>query len=64
MSDETVLRVKDLYKRYGDRIVLKGVSFEIRKAEVKAIMGPSGTGKTTLLKCIDMLVKPDSVRIW
>ena len=50
MSDETVLRVKDLYKRYGDRIVLKGVSFEIRKAEVKAIMGPSGTGKTTLLK--------------
>ncbi|MCD6125502.1 MAG: amino acid ABC transporter ATP-binding protein [Thaumarchaeota archaeon] len=64
MSGETVLRVKDLYKRYGDRIVLKGVSFEIRKAEVKAIMGPSGTGKTTLLKCIDMLVKPDSGRIW
>lgn len=64
MFDEIVLRVEDLYKRYEDRMVLRGVSFEVKRGEVKAIMGPSGTGKTTLLKCIDMLVKPDSGRIW
>jgi len=64
MSDEIVLRVKDLYKRYGDKAVLRGVSFEVERGEVKVIMGPSGTGKTTLLKCIDMLVKPDSGKIW
>lgn len=45
MSDEVVLRVKDLYKRYGDKAVLRGVSFEVEKGKVKVIMGPSGTGK-------------------
>ncbi|RLG01075.1 MAG: glutamine ABC transporter ATP-binding protein [Thaumarchaeota archaeon] len=64
MSEEIVLRVKDLYKRYENKVVLRGISFEVRRGEVKVIMGPSGTGKTTLLKCIDMLVKPDSGKIW
>ncbi len=62
MTDE-VLRVEDLWKSYSVTPVLKGVSFEVRRGEVKVIMGPSGSGKSTLLRCINLLVKPDRGRI-
>ena len=48
-----VLRVEDIYKKYGNVEVLKGVSFEIKKGETKVIIGPSGSGKSTLLRCIN-----------
>ncbi len=62
--DEVVLRVEDLHKRYGREEVLKGVSFEVRRGETKVIVGPSGTGKSTLLRCITRLTEPDRGRIW
>ncbi len=58
MSD-VVLRVEDLHKRYGREEVLRGVSFTVRRGEVKVILGPSGTGKSTLLRCITRLTEPD-----
>jgi len=59
-----VLRVEDIYKKYGNVEVLKGVSFEIKKGETKVIIGPSGSGKSTLLRCINQLTIPDKGRIW
>jgi len=60
MADEVVLRAEELHKRYGDLEVLHGVSFEVRRGEVKVIIGPSGSGKSTLLRCLALLEPVDS----
>ena len=54
------LEVKDITKSFGDTQVLKGVSFEMNKGEVVSIIGSSGNGKTTLLRCLNHLETPDS----
>jgi lipoprotein-releasing system ATP-binding protein len=53
-----MIKASDLHKYYGDLEVLKGVSLHIKKGEVIAIIGPSGTGKTTLLQILGTLDKP------
>ena len=53
------LEVKDITKSFGDTQVLKGVSFEMNKGEVVSIIGSSGNGKTTLLRCLNFLEIPD-----
>jgi len=71
LTDETkeeasmaMLEVKDIYKAYGDVEILKGVSFTMEKEETKVIIGPSGTGKSTLLRCINQLSPPDKGQVW
>lgn len=64
MASEGLLRVEDLHKRYGHEDVLKGVSFTVGRGETIAIIGPSGTGKSTLLRCVNRLTEPDRGRIW
>lgn len=59
-----LLRIEDIRKSFGSLQVLDGVSCELEKGETKVIIGPSGTGKSTLLRCINLLVKPDSGRVW
>ncbi len=59
-----LLVVEDLHKRYGREEVLRGISLELEKGETKVIIGPSGTGKSTLLRCINRLTEPDRGRIW
>ena len=54
------LEVKDIYKNFGETKVLKGVSFELNQGEVLSIIGSSGNGKTTLLRCLNFLELPDS----
>lgn len=54
------LEVKNLYKSFGETQVLKGVSFAMNKGEVLSIIGSSGNGKTTLLRCLNSLEIPDS----
>ena len=54
------LEVKNIRKNFGDTQVLKGVSFEMNKGEVVSIIGSSGNGKTTLLRCLNFLEVPDS----
>lgn len=49
------LEVKDLYKSFGKTEVLKGVNFTLEKGEVLSILGSSGGGKTTLLRCLNFL---------
>ncbi|WP_119460696.1 amino acid ABC transporter ATP-binding protein [Rhodospirillaceae bacterium SYSU D60014] len=60
----TVLRVESIVKRYSDHAVLNGVSLELARGEAKVIMGPSGTGKSTLLRCINHLTPPDEGRVF
>ncbi|RLG61569.1 hypothetical protein DRO02_08895, partial [archaeon] len=64
MGRDVILRVKELYKSYGDLKVLRGVSFELRRGETAVIMGRSGVGKSTLLRCINRLIEPDSGEIY
>jgi polar amino acid transport system ATP-binding protein len=64
MADDIILRVEDIHKAFGNKEVLRGVSFEVRKGDTKVFIGPSGTGKSTLLRCINQLTPPDKGRVW
>jgi len=55
-----MIRVRDVAKRFGGLNVLAGVSLEVKKGEVAAVMGPSGGGKSTLLRCINGLETIDA----
>ncbi len=59
-----LLRVENIHKCYGKENVLTGVSFTMAKGETKVIIGPSGTGKSTLLRCVNLLTPPDQGRVW
>ncbi|MDR0648567.1 MAG: amino acid ABC transporter ATP-binding protein [Synergistaceae bacterium] len=59
-----MLRVQGLSKRFDSEEVLRDVSFEVRKGDAKVFIGPSGTGKSTLLRCLNRLVEPDSGQVW
>jgi phospholipid/cholesterol/gamma-HCH transport system ATP-binding protein len=59
-----VLELKDVTKSYGDHQVLDGVSFQLRRGETKIIIGASGSGKSTILKLIMGLEKPDTGEIF
>jgi phospholipid/cholesterol/gamma-HCH transport system ATP-binding protein len=58
-----VLELKDVVKYYGDTAVLNGISFRVLRGETKIIIGASGSGKSTILKLIMGLDKPDSGEI-
>ncbi len=61
---QPLLKIVDLHKSFGKNEVLKGISFEMHEAETKVVIGPSGTGKSTLIACINHLVAPDRGEIW
>jgi len=60
----SMLEVKNIFKSYGTTEILKGISFTMEKEETKVIIGTSGTGKSTLLRCINQLDKPDKGEVW
>ncbi len=64
MDSKHILRIEDLHKSFDQVEVLKGVSFSVMPREVVVIVGPSGTGKSTLLQCINLLTTPTKGRIW
>jgi ABC-type polar amino acid transport system ATPase subunit len=55
-----VIKVKNLYKKFGNLDVLKGIDEDIKKGEVVVIIGPSGSGKSTFLRCLNLLENPSS----
>lgn len=57
---ENILRVERINKKYGKKIVLEDISFDIRKGEFLSLLGPSGCGKTTLLRLLIGIEQPDS----
>ena len=61
---EPLLRVEDLYKRFGDLEVLRGVSFALTQGRKLSVLGPSGSGKSTMLRCINYLEEPHKGHIY
>ncbi|MBV4367685.1 amino acid ABC transporter ATP-binding protein [Erwinia sp. BNK-24-b] len=55
-----MLELNDIKLSYGNTPILKGVNLSVKRGDVVSIIGPSGTGKTTLLRCINYLAKPTS----
>jgi polar amino acid transport system ATP-binding protein len=64
LTNEYILRVVDLHKNFGDREVLHGISFNVKKGDTIVFIGPSGTGKSTLLRCINQLTEPDKGHVY
>lgn len=59
-----MLKVEEVWKSFGERKVLQGVSFEAEKGKIFCIIGPNGSGKTTLLRILDLLEVPDRGKIF
>lgn len=60
---DPIIKIDKLRKSYGDLHVIKDITTQIQKGEVVSIIGPSGTGKSTFLRCLNLLEKPDGGRI-
>lgn len=61
---EHLIEVKDIYKSFGSLQVLKGVTEHISQGEVVSVIGPSGGGKSTFLRCLNLLEVPDQGEIY
>ncbi len=59
-----LIEVEDLHKSFGKLQVLKGITTTIRKGEVVVVIGPSGGGKSTFLRCLNLLEEPTQGKIW
>ena len=59
-----MIRVRSLHKKFDNLHVLKGISTEIKPSEVVVILGVSGSGKSTFLRCLNRLEEPTSGEIW
>ena len=58
MSNGVIISVKNLEKKFGENAVLKGVNVDINKGDVVCVIGASGSGKSTFLRCLNMLELP------
>lgn len=61
---QTVIKVENLRKEFGDIKVLEGISTEIYKGDVVVVVGPSGSGKSTFLRCLNLLEEPTGGNIF
>ena len=59
-----MIKFDNVVKRFGGHAVLDGVSFDVAKGEVLAVVGPSGTGKSVTLKHMVRLLTPTSGSVW
>lgn len=65
MSDkETILEISHLGKNFGNHIVLKDIDFKVQTGDVISIIGASGSGKSTMLRCINLLERPTTGNIF
>ena len=60
---EPLLQIRGLVKRFGPRTVLDGIDADIRPGEALFVLGPSGGGKSTFLRCLNLLERPDAGQI-
>ena len=61
---EEIIRTENLTKNFGSLEVLKGISTTIRRGEVVSIIGPSGGGKSTFLRCLNLLEEPSGGKVY
>ncbi|MDO5095881.1 MAG: amino acid ABC transporter ATP-binding protein [Peptostreptococcaceae bacterium] len=59
-----MIKVRNLYKSFGDKVVLSGINVDVKAGDVLAIIGPSGSGKSTFLRCLNLLEKSNSGSIY
>lgn len=59
-----IIRLEGIKKSYGQSEVLKGIDLSVNESEVVVLLGPSGTGKSTLLRCINLLTVPTEGHVW
>lgn len=64
MENKPILRIENLQKSFGPNQILKSISMAVNPSEVVVIIGPSGTGKSTMLQCINLLTRPTAGKIW
>ena len=64
MTDEAIISLRGVTKSFGSHTVLEDISFDVPKGKISAILGPSGTGKSVLLKNIIGLLRPEEGEIW
>ncbi len=64
MNEVPALDIKELHKTFGQNEVLKGISLQAHKGDVISIIGSSGSGKSTFLRCINLLETPTAGEIW
>src|SRR5207253_8589122 len=60
LSSEAMLVVKELTKRFQDRVAVDALGFEVRAGEILGLVGPNGAGKTTTLRCVAGILEPDA----
>ncbi|OGX60740.1 MAG: ABC transporter ATP-binding protein [Paenibacillus sp. RIFOXYA1_FULL_44_5] len=58
MNDAVVLSVHDLHKQIGNKLIIKGISFDVREGEIFGFLGPNGSGKTTTIRMLVDLIRP------
>jgi len=63
-QNDAIISVRDLRLRFGEREILHGISFDVRRYETLVILGGSGSGKSTLLRALVSLEKPSAGEIW
>lgn len=61
---EVLIECRDVYKSFGEKHILRGASFKVRHGEAVGIIGPSGTGKSTILRIIAGLLAPDKGEVY
>jgi len=64
VSDNTIIKVENLKKSFGDIHVLKGIDTEIKRGDVVVVVGPSGSGKSTFLRTLNLLEQPTDGKIF
>lgn len=57
-SNKKILQIQHLQKKFGNNFVLKDISFDVTQGEILTIIGPSGGGKSTMLRCLNLLEEP------
>lgn len=63
-SAEIVLSVQNVTKKIGKRLIIKGISFDVRAGEIFSFLGPNGSGKTTTIRMLVDLIRPTSGHIY
>lgn len=58
------LRAENIVRKYGQRIVVRGVSFEVNQGEIVGLLGPNGAGKTTSFYMVTGLVRPNEGKVF